>query len=62
MKLLLRMFRDCFKVLNSGRGSVKDFAISTITDIVLRIAVVAMWINHNITQTFIKIISTMIYV
>jgi hypothetical protein len=55
MKLLFRMFRDCFKVLNSGRGSVKDFTISAITDIVLRIAVVAVWINHNITQILLKL-------
>jgi hypothetical protein len=31
------------KVLNSGRGRMKDFAISVVTAVVLRITVVAVW-------------------
>jgi hypothetical protein len=42
------------KVLNSGRGHgrgrVKDFAISAVTAVALRITVVAVWINHNNAQ------------
>jgi hypothetical protein len=53
-------FVDPSKVLNSGRdqgrGRVKDFVISAVMIVALRISVVTVWINHNIAQILLKLL------
>jgi hypothetical protein len=58
LKLIRYFLRS--KVLNSGRGQgrgrVKDFAISAVMTVALRITVVTVWINHNIAQILLKLL------
>jgi len=52
--LFLCVLYDKSKVFNNGcgqgHGHVYDFAISAVTGVAIRIAVVAAWINRNIVQ------------